>query len=73
MLRRNPTLIQIDQNAIKEVKASLEAKNGTTEGDSMLVDANEEYSTSKQPYNLVEEEKKRRAMLTRNQRMGLAD
>ena len=71
MLRREPTLIQIDQNAIKEVKAALEPKDA--ENDSMLVDGADGSPAQKQPYNAVEEDKKRRALLTRNQRMGIAD
>ncbi len=71
MLRREPTLIQIDQNAIKEVKAALEPKDA--ENDSMVVDGADSSPAPKQPYNAVEEDKKRRALLTRNQRMGIAD
>ena len=73
MLRRDPTLIQIDQSAVKEVKAALEAKlqdSSTAEDDSMLVDASD---ATKKPYNAVEEDKKRKTALSRNQRMGIAD
>ncbi|CAG7854724.1 SubName: Full=Uncharacterized protein {ECO:0000313/EMBL:CCA66375.1} [Serendipita indica DSM 11827] len=73
MLRRDPTLIQIDQSAVKEVKAALDAKlqeSSMVEDDSMLLDASD---ATRKPYNAVEEEKKRKAALSRNQRMGIAD
>ncbi|PVG00375.1 hypothetical protein CPB86DRAFT_701418 [Serendipita vermifera] len=77
MLRRDPTLIQIDQNAVKEVQAALKAKaeaEGTSgQEDSMLVDATDDSIAAKQPYNVVEEQKKRLAAMSRNQRMGIAD
>jgi hypothetical protein len=77
MLRRDPTLIQIDQNAVKEVQAALKAKaeaEGTGgQEDSMLVDAADDSIAPKQPYNIVEEQKKRLAAMSRNQRMGIAD
>ncbi|KIM26908.1 hypothetical protein M408DRAFT_71927 [Serendipita vermifera MAFF 305830] len=72
MLRRNPTLIPIDQSAVEEVKAALLAKKyGTVSDDPMLLDAADGNSANKQSFNAVEEEKKRKAMLTRNQRMGI--
>lgn len=83
MLRRDPTLIQIDQEAVKEVKAALEGREesggdtGNDANDSMLVDVD---SPGKQaqgqgqgPYNAIEEDKKRRAAMTQAQRMGIAD
>jgi hypothetical protein len=74
MLRRDPTLIQIDQNAVKEVQAALKAKaEAGGQEDSMLVDAAGDSIASKQPYNVVEEQKKRLAAMSRNQRMGIAD
>ena len=77
MLRRNPTLIPIDQSAVEEVKAALLArKNAPAQGgeeDSMLLDANDGSPISKQPFNALEEEKKRKAALTRNRRMGIDD
>jgi len=77
MIRRNPTLIPIDQSAVEEVKAFLESRKrapvATEENDSMLLDAGDGSPAPKQPYNAVEEEKKRKALLTRNQRMGLEE
>lgn len=74
MIRRNPTLIPIDQSAVEEVKAALLARKNAPQGgdeDSMLLDANDGSPIAKQPFNAVEEEKKRKAVLTRNQRMGI--
>jgi hypothetical protein len=75
MIRRNPTLIPIDQGAVEEVRAFLENKKkaGPVAGeeDSMLLDAGDGSPVSKQPFNAIEEDKRKKAMLTRNQRMGI--
>lgn len=81
MLRRNPTLIQIDQEAVKEVKAALETRGGGESGrereenDSMLIDPDSpgKQAQAQGPYNAIEEDKKRRAAMTQAQRMGIAD
>jgi hypothetical protein len=78
MIRRNPTLIPIDQGAVEEVKALLESKKKAgpvagEENDSMLLDPGDGSPVPKQPFNAVEEDKKKKAMLTRNQRMGIEE
>jgi len=79
MIRRNPTLIPIDQSAVEEVRAALLARKtapasaGGETDDSMVLDARDGSPMPKLPFNAVEEEKKRKAMLTRNQRMGLEE
>lgn len=78
MIRRNPTLIPIDQGAVEEVKAFLENKKKAglgagEENDSMLLDAGDGSPVPTQPFNVVEEDKKKKATLTRNQRMGIEE
>ncbi|KAG8809473.1 hypothetical protein FRB91_006783 [Serendipita sp. 411] len=76
MLRREPTLIQIDQDCVKDVKAFLLAKatKEAAETDGMVLDVIDGTAFPRTPFNAVEDDKKKRAVLTRNQRvLGIAD
>jgi len=70
MLRRPPTMIKLDQLAVQEVKDTLAAKRKDEE--SMALDEGEgDSSTAPLPY--MEQEKRRRALMTQAQRLGIAD
>ena len=63
-------MIKLDQLAVQEVKDTLAAKRKDEE--SMALDEGEgDSSTAPLPY--MEQEKRRRALMTQAQRLGIAD
>jgi hypothetical protein len=72
MLRRPPTMIKLDQLAVQEVKDTLAAKRKGEE--SMALDEEEgERANATAPPSFIEQEKRRRALMSQAQRMGIAD
>ena len=70
MLRRPPTMIKLDQLAVQEVKDTLAARRKDEE--SMVLDEGEgDSSTAPPPF--MEQEKRKRALMTQAQRLGIAD
>ncbi|KAG8810990.1 hypothetical protein FRC17_002672, partial [Serendipita sp. 399] len=63
MLRRDPTLIQVDQDCVKDVKAFLlaKARKEVAETDGMVLDLIDGTSAPRNPFNAVEDDKKKRA------------
>jgi hypothetical protein len=70
MLRRPPTMIKLDQLAVQEVKDTLAAKR--KDGESMVLDEGDEGSSAA-PLPFMEQEKRRKALMTQSQRLGIAD
>lgn len=70
MLRRPPTMIKLDQLAVQEVKDTLAAKRKDEE--SMVLDEGEGDSSTT-PLPFMEQEKRKRALMTQAQRLGIAD
>lgn len=79
MLRRDPTIISLDQTALKELKDAIEAKHQqrkAEQSDSMSLDGGETSTSSKLvpiPFNALENAKVQKSTMTTAQRLGLAD